>query len=111
MARPKKTIDYKTVKGLAEIFCTQEEIATVLELSVSTLQRDPEFCSIYKKGLEGAKQSLRRKQLKLAETNATMAIFLGKNYLGQRDYKENDIDDRKPYTADFNFTIINASKK
>jgi hypothetical protein len=30
--------------------------------------------------------SLRRAQFKLAETNASMAIFLGKQYLGQKDY-------------------------
>ena len=29
--------------------------------------------------------SLRRKQWNLAESNASMAIFLGKNYLNQRD--------------------------
>ena len=29
--------------------------------------------------------SLRRTQFKLAEKNPTMAIFLGKQYLGQRD--------------------------
>jgi len=28
---------------------------------------------------------LRRTQFKLADTHAGMAIFLGKNYLGQRD--------------------------
>lgn len=28
---------------------------------------------------------LRRNQLKLSEKSAAMAIFLGKNYLGQRD--------------------------
>jgi hypothetical protein len=28
---------------------------------------------------------LRRYQLELAKTNASMAIFLGKNYLGQKD--------------------------
>ena len=31
------------------------------------------------------KISLRRNQLKLSEKSASMAIFLGKNYLGQRD--------------------------
>ena len=29
--------------------------------------------------------SLRRAQFNLAKTNAAMAIFLGKNYLGQKD--------------------------
>ena len=35
--------------------------------------------------------SLRRKQFKLADANASMAIFLGKNYLQQKDSHELDI--------------------
>ena len=85
MARPKKEIDYAVVEKLANIQCTQEEIASFLGLSVRTLQRDEEFCHIYKKGQENGKMSLRRIQYKLAEKNTSMAIFLGKQYLGQRD--------------------------
>ena len=83
--RPKKEIDYELVDKLANIQCTQEEIASCLDLSVRTLQRDEEFCRIYKKGQENGKMSLRRMQFKLAEKNPTMAIFLGKQYLGQKD--------------------------
>ena len=83
--RPKKEINYKLVESLASIFCTQEEIASVLDISVRTLQRDEEFCRIYKKGQEMAKSSLRRIQFKLAGTNSSMAIWLGKQYLGQKD--------------------------
>lgn len=90
MARPKKEIDYNAVEKLASIQCTQEEIANFLDLSVRTLQRDDEFCRIYKKGQENGKMSLRRYQFKLAEKNTSMAIFLGKQYLGQRDVIEPD---------------------
>ena len=48
--RPKKVIDYEAVEKLANIQCTQEEIASFLNLSVRTLQRDEEFCRIYKRG-------------------------------------------------------------
>ena len=85
VGRPKIQIDYNTVEKLANIQCTQEEIASFLGVSVRTLQRDEEFCRIYKKGQENGKMSLRRMQYKLAEKNPTMAIFLGKQYLGQRD--------------------------
>ena len=88
MGRPKKEIDYDTVEKLASIQCTQEEIATFLDLSVRTLQRDEEFCRLYKKGIENGKMSLRRYQFKLAEKNTSMAIFLGKQYLGQKDVIE-----------------------
>lgn len=86
--RPKKEIDYNIVEKLANIQCTQEEIASFLELSVRTLQRDEEFCRIYKKGQDNGKMSLRRIQYKLAEKNPTMAIWLGKQYLNQRDMVE-----------------------
>ena len=83
--RPKKEIDYTAVEKLANIQCTQEEIASFLELSVRTLQRDEEFCRIYKKGQDNGKMSLRRMQFKLADKNPTMAIWLGKQYLKQKD--------------------------
>jgi hypothetical protein len=88
VGRPKIQIDYNTVEKLANIQCTQEEIASFLGISVRTLQRDEEFCRIYKKGQENGKMSLRRIQYKLAEKNTAMAIFLGKQYLGQKDNVE-----------------------
>lgn len=96
MARPKKEIDYEMVEKLANIQCTQEEIASFLNISVRTLQRDEEFCRIYKKGMDNGKMSLRRIQYKLAEKNPTMAIFLGKQYLNQRDNIE--VDNSKELT-------------
>ena len=92
MARPKIEIDYETVEKLASIQCTQEEIANFLNVSVRTLQRDEEFCRIYKKGIDNGKMSLRRIQFKLAEKNPTMALWLGKQYLGQKDIVENNIN-------------------
>ena len=83
--RPKFKIDYETVEKLSAIQCTQQEIASFLGCSVDTLQRDETFCGIYKKGQESGRMSLRRMQFKLAEKNPTMAIWLGKQYLGQRD--------------------------
>lgn len=88
VGRKKLVIDYVTVEKLASIQCTQEEISTFLGISVRTLQRDEEFCRIYKKGMENGKMSLRRIQFKLAEKNSAMAIFLGKQYLGQKDIVE-----------------------
>lgn len=86
--RPKKEIDYATVEKLANIQCTQTEIASFLGISARTLQRDEEFLKIYQKGQENGKMSLRRIQYKLAEKNTTMAIWLGKQYLGQKDIIE-----------------------
>jgi len=88
VARPKFKIDYDMVEKLAGIQCTQQEIASFLGCSVDTLQRDETFCGIYKKGMESGKMSLRRTQFRLAEKNPTMAIWLGKQYLNQRDRQE-----------------------
>jgi hypothetical protein len=87
--RPKIPIDYDQVEKLASIMCTQEEIAAWMDCNVLTLQRDEKFCSIYKRGIEKGKMSVRRQQYKLSEAgNATMAIWLGKQYLGQRDKQD-----------------------
>lgn len=86
MGRKKVKIDYDTVKNLAKICCTQEEIASVLGCSVKTLQRRRQFNKAYQDGLNDARASLRRLQWKSAANgNITMQIFLGKNLLGQRD--------------------------
>lgn len=86
--RPKKEIDYVTVEKLANIQCTQDEIASFVGISARTLQRDEKFMEIFNRGRENGKMSLRRMQWKHAEKSASMAIFLGKQYLGQRDNVE-----------------------
>lgn len=86
MGRKKVKIDYDTVKNLAKICCTQEEIASVMGCSVKTLQRRRQFNKAYQDGLNEARASLRRLQWKKAlEGSVPMQIFLGKNILGQRD--------------------------
>jgi hypothetical protein len=64
------------------------------------LQDDLEFCGAYKKGLENGRSSLRRIQWKAALAgNTTMQIWLGKQYLGQREPRHevelNDAADAK----------------
>ncbi|MEN8493533.1 hypothetical protein ABFB50_00905 [Dehalococcoides sp. THU3] len=70
VGRPRINIDWETAKGLCEILCTQEEIASVLRVSVDTLERAAirkfnhslsEFMSIHS---EAGKASLRRAQWK-----------------------------------------------
>ena len=87
--RPRKPIDYEQVERLAEIMCTQEEIATLFDVHVSTLVKYPEFHEAYKRGLETGRKSLRRMQYDSAQKgNVTMQIWLGKQYLGQKDRSE-----------------------
>ena len=87
--RPRFQIDFEQVERLAKIQCTQEEIAHCLGCSISVLERSAEFRRVYKRGLEGGKMSLRRMQWKSAnEGNVTAQIWLGKQYLKQRDKHE-----------------------
>lgn len=89
--RKKIEIDQKQFEGLCKIMCTKEEIAGWFGCSEDTVERwckrtyGGNFAVIYKKYSANGRISLRRAQLKLAEKNAAMAIFLGKQYLGQRD--------------------------
>ena len=82
-------IDYDKAEKLAAIMCTQSEIASVLGVSLSVLEHDPEFQRVHKKGMEQGKASLRRMQYSAAKDgNITMQIWLGKQYLGQRDKQD-----------------------
>ena len=89
--RPKKEIDKKIFENLCGLQCTLEEIAGVFDCSADTIERwckreyKETFAEVYKKHSAKGKTSLRRIQFKLAEKSAAMAIFLGKNYLGQKD--------------------------
>lgn len=94
MARPRIIIDKSQFEKLCGLQCTEEEIAGFFGCSIDTIERwcrrtyRQRFSAVYaeKRGL--GKISLRRAQFRLAEKSAAMAIFLGKNYLGQRDAKD-----------------------
>lgn len=94
MGRPQIEINQKQFENLCGILCTEEEIAGFFNCSVDTIERwckrtyKENFADTYKKHSAKGKMSLRRAQFKLAEKSAAMAIFLGKNYLGQRDSLE-----------------------
>jgi hypothetical protein len=61
----------------------EEAFATFIE---NSRKADAAYVGGRTRGLE----ALRRAQFKLAETNATMAIFLGKTYLGQGERRESE---------------------
>jgi hypothetical protein len=90
----------RTIGELGKLFCTQEEVAAVLGVCKKTfanfLGAVPEAREVWEDGLMHAKVSLRRKQLSLADKNAPAAIFLGKNYLGQKDESTSNVNISKP---------------
>jgi len=89
-----KTIDRDLVYKLACIQCTAEEIAEVVGTPTATLKR--RFGDLLEKGKQAGKKSLRRAQWDKALNGDTrMQIFLGKQYLGQKDTPE-DGDSKTP---------------
>lgn len=89
--RPLTEIDKQEFEGCCKILCTKDEICDIFGITDKTLSAWCEreygetFSTVYKKYSAGGKKSLRRYQFELAENNATMAIWLGKNLLGQKD--------------------------
>lgn len=91
MGRPLKHIDKTDFEKLCLLQCTLDEIAGFFDCHEDTVQAwckrtyGTTFSGIFKRKSAGGKVSLRRTQFKLAEKSPAMAIFLGKQYLGQRD--------------------------
>lgn len=94
MARPRKEIDQEEFEKLCGLQCTQEEICGWFGVTDKTLNSwckrtyDQSFSEIFKEKRGIGKISLRRAQFRLAEKNANIAIWLGKQYLGQSDRGE-----------------------
>jgi hypothetical protein len=92
MARPPRQINASQVAKLAEIGCSALEIATVMDCSVDTIQR--RFAANFAKGRQSLKMKLRRRQIRAAlDGNITMLIWLGKQYLGQREHQYIELGD------------------
>lgn len=103
-------IDKNQFEKLCSILCTQKEIASFFDVSVNKLET---WCkATYKKNFKEAyeelsavgKISLRRYQFRLAETSTPMAIFLGKQMLGQREVVENKVSNQIQIVADIPHT-------
>ena len=95
MGRPRKEINWTTLKKLCEIQCTLDEIAGVFDCSIDTIERAVKgkhgctFADLFKNWGAVGKKSLRRKQYERAMAgDRVMLIWLGKQWLGQRDKSE-----------------------
>lgn len=89
--RPRKEIGKMEFEGLCKLQCTEREICGVFGVCEDTLNAwckrtyKMTFSEVYKIYSVDGKVSLRRMQFNLAKTSPAMAIFLGKNMLGQSD--------------------------
>jgi hypothetical protein len=82
-------IDLNELEKLCMMGCNEGEIAAWFKVSVRTIQtrrKQPKFAEAMRRGLAKSCINVRRLQFRLLEAgNATMAVWLGKNLLGQRD--------------------------
>lgn len=91
MGRPRAEIDKKQFENLCGLQCTLEEICGWFGVTDKTLDSwckrtyHASFSEVFKQKRGLGKISLRRSQWRLAEKSATMAIWLGKQYLDQTD--------------------------
>lgn len=102
VGRPSAVIDLETVRNAASIGCTVPEIAAVLGLSKSTMNKymalDPDIQEAIDFGREHGYSTLRRAQWNGAvqDRNPTMLIWLGKQMLGQRDKIDTAVEGAVP---------------
>jgi len=92
VGRPLKVINWEEVDKLIALQCTRDEIASFIGVDETTLkdairrEHGLDFPSYFALKRGAGKASLRRRQFESAlEGNATMLIWLGKQWLGQTD--------------------------
>lgn len=89
-----KMIDAYTFEQLCSIQCTLQEIAAFFLVSPAAVENwcirryKKPFAECFAQFSAKGKISLRRNQFRMSENNPTMAIWLGKQYLGQTDKNE-----------------------
>ena len=87
--RKKIAISLDTLKALAMVGCTNEEMAAHFGVSLRTIEsrrREEAIREAIDKGFALGNISLRRKQMSLAlKGDRTMLVWLGKQRLGQKD--------------------------
>lgn len=97
--RPQKEIKWDQFEQLCALQCTQSEIASFLKINEDTLRSrsrenyGEDYSALYKKFAEVGKCSVRRNQFVLSKKNASMAIWLGKIWLGQRDTSADELSE------------------
>lgn len=106
MARPKKEINQTEFEKLCGLQCTKPEICAWFGVTDKTLDAwckrtfNTSFSVIFEQKRGMGKISLRRSQFHLAEKSASMAIWLGKQYLGQRDNVDVTVSNAKDIALD-----------
>lgn len=115
--RPRIEIDKEQFEKLCFLQCTLIEIAGYFNCSEDTIEKwckreyKKNFTDVFKQKRGVGKISLRRSQFRMAETNPTMAIWLGKQYLGQTEKQEVAVSVKDDETIKEMEDYFNAKKQ
>lgn len=101
--RPEKisNIDPSIFEELCALQCTKREICTVLKIGDRTLDKfcrteyGRSFKDVFEEKRQGGLVSLRRSGFRLAEKNATVFIWLSKQWLGMKDNPQEEVKSDK----------------
>jgi len=104
--RPRIKLDPKQAKIFGYFRATYDTMAEQIGCHVDTIRaamqdEDSEFSKAYKNGFSSMKMKLSEAQVKTAieEHNPTLLVWLGKQYLDQKDNPMPDEDVNKNYTV------------
>lgn len=97
VGRPRIELDPKQAKIFGYFRATYDTMAEQIGCHVDTIRaamqdEDSEFSKEYKKGFSSMKMKLSEAQVKTAieEHNPTLLVWLGKQYLGQKDIPDGE---------------------
>ena len=95
--RPRIDINWEEFDKLCSLQCTLDEVAMYFDCSPDTIERrvqekyDRTWTEVYDEKRGAGKIAIRRKQFQVAlRGNVRMLIWLGKQWLGQRDMQDID---------------------
>lgn len=98
MSRPEKEIDWKKVEKMLQAQCLGTEIAAYFDMHPDTFYRRVKekhgigFTEYSRQKKDTGKMKLRMAQMKAAlNGDKSMMVWLGKNYLDQKDKVEKEI--------------------
>ena len=106
------SIDVVELEKLCTLQCTNEDLAAWFKCSIRTIEtysKKPEFAEVMARGRAKGRISVRRAQMKLLEAgNATMGVWLGKQFLGQRDITPIELTGAQGKPVQVSLEVIDA---
>lgn len=114
---PKREFDHELFEDCCHIHCTVEEIEALMRADIQTIydwverHYGEKFSKVREHYMSGGKRSLRRAQLDQAQRNPSMAIWLGKNWLKQKDNKDEERPQVVQYVSALSIKQMGKSDK